>query len=382
MAYPPISALPTAPDRTQPSTFSTRADAFVAALATFRTELNTAGDYIDGIGTSVDSDKTAAEAAQTAAEAAQGLAETAQSLAEAAQTAAEAAQTAAETAQTNAETAETGAETALTNFEKSYLGAKATPPSVDNEGGALQTGALYYDTTDDALKIYDGGWQAAAFEIDSAGALIAANNLSDLTSVATARSNLGLVIDTDVQAYDAGLADIAGVTPTNGVFLVGDGANWVGESGATVRASLGLEIGVDVQAYDATILVSSDIGSTVQGYDADTLKSDTTAALTVGYTEAVYDAGTKSSGTFTPDPALRGRQKIVNGGAFTLAKPSSDCNMVILITNNASAGTITFSGFVSGFPKGDDLDTTDTNKFKLYIDVTDGNGTCRVEALQ
>lgn len=40
--------------------------------------------------------------------------------------------------------------------------------------------------------------------------------------------------------YDAGLDDISDITPTNSVFIVGDGTNWVGESGATARTSLGL----------------------------------------------------------------------------------------------------------------------------------------------
>jgi len=68
MPYTPITSLPTAPDRTQPSTFSTRADALVAALSTFVTETNAAGTYIDGVGTEVDADATAA--ATSAAEAA------------------------------------------------------------------------------------------------------------------------------------------------------------------------------------------------------------------------------------------------------------------------------------------------------------------------
>lgn len=70
------------------------------------------------------------------------------------------------------------------------------------------------------------------------------------SSASGARSNLGLVIGTDVQAYDPQLADIAGLTPTDNNFIVGNGTNFVTESGATARASLGLSIGSDVQAYD------------------------------------------------------------------------------------------------------------------------------------
>lgn len=46
-------------------------------------------------------------------------------------------------------------------------------------------------------------------QISGQGALLKANNLSDLPSVATARTNLGLVIGTNVQAYDATLQSIS-----------------------------------------------------------------------------------------------------------------------------------------------------------------------------
>lgn len=48
-----------------------------------------------------------------------------------------------------------------------------------------------------------------------------------------------LVIGTDVQAWDAALDDISGLAVTDGNIIVGDGANWVAESGATARTSLG-----------------------------------------------------------------------------------------------------------------------------------------------
>lgn len=57
MAFPPITNLPAAPSRDQtPENFSSTADAFVAALPEFVTDVNAAGDYIDTKTVSVGND--------------------------------------------------------------------------------------------------------------------------------------------------------------------------------------------------------------------------------------------------------------------------------------------------------------------------------------
>jgi hypothetical protein len=102
------------------------------------------------------------------------------------------------------------------------------------------------------MKVYTGSVWVDAYAAGSSF-LAKANNLSDLTNTATARTNLGLAIGTNVQAYDAQLADVAGLTPTDNGVIVGNGTNFVVESGSTLRTSLGLAIGTDVQAYDADL---------------------------------------------------------------------------------------------------------------------------------
>jgi hypothetical protein len=71
------------------------------------------------------------------------------------------------------------------------LGQKTSDPSLDNDGNALISGALYFDSTNSLMKVYDGSQWLAAYASTS-GSLLAANNLSDLANAATARTNLGL----------------------------------------------------------------------------------------------------------------------------------------------------------------------------------------------
>lgn len=64
--------------------------------------------------------------------------------------------TAADTAKTAAQAAQTAAEAAADNFDDTYLGAKSSDPTVDNDGDALNAGDLYFNTTSSVLKYYDG----------------------------------------------------------------------------------------------------------------------------------------------------------------------------------------------------------------------------------
>jgi len=104
--------------------------------------------------------------------------------------------------------------TLYNNFEDSYLGAKASEPSTDNDGGALLVGALYYNSTSNILKVWNGtAWNAAA--VDGATILLKAQNLADLPSASTARTNLGL--GTMAVEAAADYAPLAGATFTGDV---------------------------------------------------------------------------------------------------------------------------------------------------------------------
>lgn len=122
------------------------------------------------------------------------------------------------------------------------------------------------------------------------------------------------------------------------------------------------------------------IGTDVQAYNADTLFADEADVLTAGFATTPYNAGTQSSGTYTPDEANGNFQYAVNGGAHTLAPPTNNCTLLIQYTNNASASTITTSGFT--IVDGDSLSTTNGDDFFLFIAKCNGFSSLTVKALQ
>lgn len=168
----------------------------------------------------------------------------------------------------------------------------------------------------------------------------------------------------------------------------------------TVNANIGTFQGITVngkglvtaatnQGYiigNQTITLSGDVtgsGTTAITTTAASsiVKANATNTISKGYTITPNNGGTISSGTFTPDPTQGNYQFYTNNGAHTLAAPSSDCAIDILITNGASAGAITFSGFTVG-TTGDVLTTTNTNKFIISIRRINLISTYIIKALQ
>ena len=180
------------------SASATAAAASQTAAATSAGSASTSASSASASATAAAASETAAATSETNAATSEANAATSETNAAASETAAlaakvaaETAQGAAETAKTAAEAAQTAAELALDSFDDVYLGAKSSAPTLDNDGNALQEGALYYDTVIQGLRVYKG---AAWFTLadSGAGVLLASANLSDLIDAATARSNLGL----------------------------------------------------------------------------------------------------------------------------------------------------------------------------------------------
>jgi hypothetical protein len=422
---------------------------------------------------------TSATAAASSATAAASSASTASTQASNAATSASTASTQATNAASSATAAAasaTAAAASADNFDDTYLGAKSSDPTTDNDGESLVVGQLYFNTTTDALKVYNG----SSFQTVTAGSILSsvagdttpqlggnldtnshniliddahyigdennkeqiifqttasAVNQFDVTNAATSNApKLSATgddsnIDLDLEAkgtghvtvrgntnpgaiqfncesnshgqivksqphsasvtniltlppgsdqeivgasatqtltnktidasqlsgtvanarLDAQLQDVAGLAVTNGNFIVGDGSNFVAESGSTARASLGLAIGSDVQAFDS-----------------DTAKTDVTQSFTAPQRNALtvdndgnFDMNANNNFKCTPSgnftltftnfaDGQSGYILLINSGGHTVSLHSNSKGDANIAATVSSAGTYLISYLSDG----------------------------------
>ena len=116
----------------------------------------------------------------------------------------------ASTSASNAATSVTAAATSATNaaasydsFDDRYLGTKSSDPTVDNDGDALVAGALYFNTTSNAMKVYTG---SAWSDVAPTATSITASQISDVSSTAAELnlndgSSAGTIVNSKTVVY-------------------------------------------------------------------------------------------------------------------------------------------------------------------------------------
>jgi len=194
--------------------------------------------------------------------------------------------TSAGNAQVAAEAARDATLSAYDNFDDRYLGSKTTDPTLDNDGNALVAGSLYFNSVDGAIKVYTGSAWVAAY-VSGSGFLSSANNLSDLSSTSSARTNLGLVIGTDVLAPSGSGASLTSLNANNissGTLGVARG----GTGSATLTANNVL-LGNGTSALQA---VAPGTSGNVLTSNGTTWTSAATTVKNTGYRKYIYDAST------------------------------------------------------------------------------------------
>jgi hypothetical protein len=173
-------------------------------------------------------------------------------------------------AQVAAEAARDATLAAYDNFDDRYLGSKTSNPTLDNDGNALAAGALYFNSVAGEMRVYTGSAWVAAY-VSGTGFLSSANNLSDVASVSTARTNLGLVASATTDTTNA--SNISSGTLPSGRLpaFTGDATSSAGSAALTLATvnsntgAFGSSTSIPVVTVNAKGLVTAMSTATVAG---------------------------------------------------------------------------------------------------------------------
>lgn len=207
------------------------------------------------------------------------------------------------------------------------------------------TGLTALGTALQVLRVNAGGTglEFATLSGGGGGDMLAANNLSELTDKPTARTNLGVAIGSNVEAWDQDLDYYAGFTPAADVKSILQSANF-----AAIRVQLGLVIGVNVQAFSSSLTIYSGI----------------TPSANMQTFLGSADFATMRSNMGV---AIGSNVQAFNTNLQAIAGLTSGANLLPYFTGSGTAATTTLSTFARTF-----LDDLDAPTVRNTIGATGG----------
>jgi len=353
------------------STASTQATNAANSASAASTSASNASSSASAASTSASNASTSATNAANSASAASTSASNASGSASAAASSASAASTSATNASNSATAAAnsaTAAEAAYDSFDDRYLGAKSSNPTVDNDGNALITGAIYFNTVANEMRVWTGSaWQAQAASPDT---------LSERSFAATA----GQTSYTFTGGYRVGYTFVW----VNGVLL--DAADIVATNGTTITFNSALQLNDEVRILSFKAVGSvavADITGLQTALDAkasltgtETLTNKTIAAgvFTDGYTEEVATANTGTA--YTINLANGTVQVLTLTGNCTFTFPTATAGrsfMLLLKQDGTGSRTVTWPAAVK-WPGGTaPTITSAANKTDKFVFTADGS---------
>jgi len=255
--------------------------------------------------------------------------------------------------------------TAADNFDDTYLGAKATAPTLDNDGDPLTAGDLYYNTTSSTLQVYSGSaWQAAAVSTAGFATLTGVETFTNktltlptidnikigYTTTATAAGTTTLTVSSNYKQYFTGSTTQTIVLPvvttltlghtfeihnnsTGSLTVNSSGSNLVGtiQANTTATCTCILVTGTTAASWDFDVTGFTSALPTTRGGTGLTAIGTSLQTLRVNSGATALEFATVSSGTSWQSVQTSGFTAVSGRGypcnttssAFTVTLPAS-----------------------------------------------------------
>lgn len=360
------------------SSASTSATNAASSASSASTSASNASTSATNASNSASAASTSASNAATSATNASNSASTASTQATNAASSASAASTSA----TSAASSAAAAASALDSFDDRYLGTKTSDPTLDNDGNALVAGALYFSTTQNVMKVYDGAsWITAT----SAGA----TSLLRFRYVATSGQTTFSGADAAAATLTYTVNNIA--VHRNGVTL--DTSEYTASNGTSIVLTVAAGTGdiIDIIAFKSFTVadaLSAVSGGTVNGAVTVTgaltangnviLGDASTDTLNVGNGGLVKDAsgnvgiGTASPSTWATNLVVYNNQLTVTGGQY-----DGSFSDAIFFAGNAESTTYRhkISSSISSSTTNSQLKISVASGSSTFVDALTMNGT-------
>ena len=214
---------------------------------------------------------------------------------------------------------------ALDSFDDRYLGAKSSEPSVDNDGDALITGALYFNSSSNIMfvRTSGGGWTAAGSAVN--GTSQRENFIVGTNSNNSAGASYGGSTTAFPITYNSPFVDVY----LNGVKLV-NGTDVTVTSGTTVVLAAGATAGDSLSAIGYGTFVLSNHFTKTESDNKYAVKAGATFTGTTSFS----DGNITNVGNIALDSLTADGSAITITGNTTFADGSFDFNIASHDTSN------------------------------------------------